>query len=619
MTDNRSMRYTALYHVLVVVMAGLLPAMMTGCSSAPAANEPSVGYTLTCDRDSSPPAWRVEIEARGLDASARELSLRLEDFGSWTELADYYLTSFDCSLPSSVDPSDASRRVLEVPPGWDGAFTARYTLHPAATGSAVQRSHGLLPVLTSTYSYGCTSNTLMVVTVDGRDLVDRRRVAVRCPPDWTVFSGWAGETPSPHCFEMDHADRNGLIAMGAFTARARREKDGTLVEVRQFGTGLLMADETLDWICTLVPRMSESNRARPAAIRVFLNDSPGGGMMTDRGLVIGVGSDWTDEQARSPYTRQIVAHELFHLWLGGMIRPDERYVWFTEGFTDYLSLRHAAAAGIVPHDWFVRRLVELNTRALKSSLGTVSFVDPAVQWRDGDGPNETMAYAGGHLLAFLIDVELIDRGHPWGLDKLIADLIDRPVKSCTVDDLRSWLESHGAADLYDSYIAGTTMPDVPGLLQKIGARPDTVAAPVAYLGVKTDPARVSTPFRPLRIVDVDPAGPAAAAGAQVDDLITGWWPARSDGVGVRPERESAFGFGMREIMPGYEGTYFNVMRDGAEVKISVTPQAVDDGFFPSFSATPRVDAFLSRPASIVRSQGSSSSDVGAHGAHPGPR
>lgn len=547
---------------------------------------PRLSYHLTY----AAPEWRVTLHATNLPR--RGIALELNDFGSWTSLADYYITRITSDPPSVPDPSNPARWILQPPADWDGFIRAEYVLHAAAEGTAVQQRHALLPVRTGTYTYGCTLNTLMSVLVDGAQFEAARTVTITPPDGWRVFSGWGGGSDGEQTFEIGRGERNGLIVMGEFTGRADVVAGEIPIEVRQFGAGPVCAEKIAEWIAKLAPLMRDTTGVHPGPIRVFITDSAGGGMMTDRGLMIGVRADWTPADTDLPSTRHTVAHELYHAWLGGMLTPPADMVWFLEGFTDYLSLWHAAAAGVVSPEWFVRRLTEFADRAGQSSLGTISFIDPGVNWRDDDGPNETMAYAGAHVVALALDAELRRRGHERGVRALIADLLAAPGRSCTRDDVHAWFKANDAEDLWMTYIAGRAVPDVRATLVSLGCEPGFEPVPLAYLGVRAEPSDPAQPLRALRIVELDPDGPAALAGARVGDVITGWFPARSDPVEVGPEVTTPFTFGMTAMEPGNPGTYFGVRRDGAEIRIECRPRTISGGRRPWLEPTPRFHEFL---------------------------
>src|SRR5262249_37538104 len=150
------------------------------------------------------------------------------------------------------------------------------------------------------------------------------------------------------------------------------------------------------------------------------------------------------------------------------------------------------------------------------AFGQVTFAE-GVDWRDGDGPRETLAYKGGAMLAFFLDVALREGGHR-GVPALIGDLVE--AKGYTVASIKTWLEAHKLGDFYAPYIAHAGLPELRDALASIGFEFGESAERLSYLGISA----TGEPFG--TITALDPDGPAARAGAKVGDRISGLWPTR---------------------------------------------------------------------------------------------
>jgi len=139
------------------------------------------------------------------------------------------------------------------------------------------------------------------------------------------------------------------------------------------------------------------------------------------------------------------------------------------------------------------------------------------------------------------------------------------------------------------------VPDTDALLLSIGCRRAAVPVELTYLGVRAESLDAAdTPFY-HRIIELDPAGPAAAAGARVGDIITGWYPARTEDVSLAPEVRTPYTFGLTAFAPRVGGAFFGVRRGTDEVRIDFTPTVIPGGLLHRLEPTPALDRFFERP------------------------
>lgn len=434
------------------------------------------GFPLT-----SRPEWRVRVSGRGLPAGGGAVALVFDDWGSWQEIDSLYVDVRSADPPVEVPLLPGNAVVLQVPDGWDGHFAVELAIQPLMAGSRAQERWGLLPTWSPDYSFGQSRNVFPLVYQDRVPAAATRTVEISAPRGCPVATGWGGFSDGSQRLSLDPTEGNGFVGFGTPMARYAAETGGGRLEVVQYGRSQEVAETVIDLVRRLADHIGEATgHPAPDPLVVFITDVGGGGMGTDHGLVLGYPADTPEWQERSPYFHHLVAHELFHWWLGSELRADESFPWFHEGFTEYFSLWHLAATGAVPREWFAERIHELAAEASeRSSWGAVAFADPEVSWRDGDGPNEIMAYKGGAALAFALDVELRARGAAGAL-LLMRDLLARDDPDVSLDDLRDWCHEHDLASFWAEHVEGTATVDVRALLEGLGYEVEQAADGVLF-------------------------------------------------------------------------------------------------------------------------------------------
>jgi hypothetical protein len=520
------------------------------------------------------PVWKVTITGTGLAGVTKPVRLRLENWGEWQDVDDYYLRSLTAKPPLKRNPNKAGEFVLEAPVGWDGAFEVSYTIPLARVGSKAHQRHGLLPCWNEHAACAFSINTLM--HVDAGDLPVHRTARIVPPAGLYVASGWGGITQGEQqapilgpATEMDNAP----ILIGTPTSR-RAEKHGeVLYEAAQFGAGGDRSAELLHVAKSVIPlytRHSGYTSGQP--VRIFLFQGTPGATNTRSAFVASYRPAGTSLTASF---KHLIAHELFHRWLGtDFVLGNDAIAWFHEGFTDYLSLWTCAASGVLDRGYFASRMKAIDSEARRSPVyGKVAFAQEGVSWR---GAQEKYAYRGGAVLAFLMDVELRKQGRP-GVMQMIVDFGTRKQKEpIRLADIRDWMRQHGMEALYQTCVEGKELPPIDSALAAIGFIPKDVPADLTYFGIRVDKDR---------IVELDPDGPAAKAGFRVDDRIIGRYPGwRSEQVRVSEKVTTKYRYGLEFIEPAVAGTFLDVVRGKEELTIRVQPRLMEGGLASRYEA-----------------------------------
>lgn len=418
------------------------------------------------------PRWMLTVSGTGFDPAAGAICLVFDNWGDWAVIDSLYIDTGETNPAVDADLFPGNAIVLQAPASWNGSFDAEFSLQPLRAGTKSNQRWSMLPQWSPSYSFGQTRNVFPQVFQDEGKVIAHCNVTLSAPPGVKISSGWLGLTDSIHTLSIDPTLGNGFLGFGEPLEHQRRKLPEGRLEVIHYGKGQMVAHKVADLVEKL--SMSISGALGPPAdpLVVYITDVGGGGMGTDYGLVLGYEVETPAWQIDSPYYRHFIAHEFFHHWLGSKVSGSESFTWFHEGFTEYFSLWHLAAIGAISQDWFYERLMELGQEAIdKSSWGTVAFADQEVPWRDGDGPNEIMAYKGGAVLAFLLDVQLRESGYPGG-QQMLRDFLDDGKREISLIDLQTWSRAHELDAFWNEYVVGLTVPDLDAWMNRAKALDD---------------------------------------------------------------------------------------------------------------------------------------------------
>ena len=553
--------------------------------------KPEISYTLLDSPDPEPGAWSVEVEVSGLDPADREVELRLDGWGEWQDLDDYlHLQASEPTLRGTE--IEGGRFRFGLPEDWDGRLAVAYRIALRAHGSELQRRYGLLPWRYGEGSYGHAQNVFPKLLVSGEPVVAERRVRLEASVGTFVHSGWGGVSETRQELELHHDIDSCILAFGPEPWVSRSGSGATLCEVVQFGGKIDVSAPLLELAEVLLPAYGErlgQELGRPMRVVLYsTGEESGGGMGTDHGISLGY-SSFPD----SPYYRQTVAHELYHAWLPSRMPAEGKpVVWFHEGFTDYFALWHLARSGLVERQWFASRLLEMEREARASPAhGRTSFTDPEVRWRDGDGPVETLAYKGGALLAFQLDVALRRRGHA-GAQQMIADFLAEDPPRHSIPRIRSWLSVAGLGDWSVRHLErGEPLPPAREALQFAGFLQEQgeIDAHLTYFGVRTDGGEAGG-----TVLEIDPDGPCANRDLRVGDVIVGYGPQRETRAWLQPGVSTPFDFGLTTAdCKGGFGWYADLLRDGESLRVAIEPWLQPGAREPLHAVDPdKLDAFF---------------------------
>ena len=568
-----------------VLVFGLATALTIACAPSGAvqqphatANDPAaappVEYRIQYAAAANDGTLRVSLRARSLRPASGDVVIALPDWGEWTTAPEPYVRGLQ--IDGSAFAFDAAGR-LSVPRALvaDEELVVTYQLSVRHVASAAHRERRLLPYRDATHVFGFVKNTLAELLVDGRAIRRPSVVSIEAAADEAIFTGWGGHSLGRQTARAsaEFPAENGAFAIGRASGLTMRSVGGVPVEIAQFASGPDMTVEIAGYVESLVAAMSRTTGRGPRGpMRILLEPQRAegvfGGTHTNDGTVV-----YFPVAPLSVIAKLTLAHEVFHDWLGSHLLADDSVTWFNEGFTDYIALWHAAAAGLVTPAQFAERMLDIERDARTStSLGRVRFAEPGTKWRDGDGANETMAYRGGALIAFFADIQLRQRGET--VTGLIRELLSRPKREYGLNDIRIAMANLGVSDVYKQSIDGTHVPTVRPLLIAAGFDEDKVAQPatLTYLGIDAHyEGSGSIGVIPAVVRAIDPAGPAAKVDLRVGDRIMSIGDLRGDPPAIVPSEQTRYRFGLNVVPSSASTVTLRIERKGSGSEVQIAP------------------------------------------------
>jgi predicted metalloprotease with PDZ domain len=125
---------------------------------------------------------------------------------------------------------------------------------------------------------------------------------------------------------------------------------------------------------------------------------------------------------------QTISHEYFHNWIGSSglknPNPDEAYKWFSEGFTDYYSLKLLNKTGGITNADFIKKLNEdIREYYLSPHFNADSLSIIGKYWTDADW--RQLPYRRGLTIALTLDLKIQEKNSTLSLDDLMKELYEQ--------------------------------------------------------------------------------------------------------------------------------------------------------------------------------------------------
>lgn len=543
----------------------------------------SVRYSVRYVDDPAPGWLEVSVRVEGLSSRDRGVRLHLENWGEWLD-REGYLEELTAEPPLAGGAPEGEEFRFQLPSDWDGRIELSYRIPVVAYGSPEHRAHGLLPWREGDFVHGFAHNVLPNLVLPnsggasslqgrGTTRTVRRWVHLIAPRGGFLASGWTGVAEGETTVELSGPVDQCLMLFGPRprVARSKARRAKTAVEVIQFGSGKDITESILRQSSAFLAVCEKALGAGiPSPERVFVTGNRpggGGGVRTDHGIEF----EYRDPPD-SLHSTHVLAHELFHEWLPGLIEAEgQSLVWFFEGFTEYFSLYFAAKAKLIDWDLFAERILEIDRDARASSaFSEVGFGQEGVSWRDGDGPLETLAYKGGALFAFHLDAELRLRKRI-GLSQMLADFLHEKNPGYSLEKLRKWTEKKGVGPACRRALErANSLPETGAVLRALGFLriPKERETTLTYFGIETDGGG-----GPGKVLAIDPEGPNHDCGLQVGDWILRGFPMRPYKARAKEGLTTQYSYGLSEFstVVGGDGWWVEIRRGTEEMRISLEP------------------------------------------------
>lgn len=280
-------------------------------------------------------------------------------------------------------------------------------------------------------------------------------VTFEAPEGWTLTAPWAtgglkGRAPTVEDFQV-----NGF-AVGPYRPSVQRVGDFALTSVYERRLADVVQSFGEELLEGLLPAYTDYFGGQPASgystFHFAYGSSDGSAFRQSFTLQY----EWPLNDVEKPAWARALAHETMHLWIGaeGIRRADHQIEWFTEGFSDYLSIKHLYRAGFMDDEELRQQLGGVVTRhQLGSRLsGGTSLRDAGLE----KGRNWFLIYGGGGLIAFVLDAEM-SRAAPGSFDRMMAALYANRDEPYSFERLMSVMDAHSegrASEIFNAVDAG---------------------------------------------------------------------------------------------------------------------------------------------------------------------
>lgn len=311
------------------------------------------------------------------------------------------------------------------------------------------------------------------------------RVSFELPSGWRASTPWRREGPGDSFLVPSRQD---LVENLVVFSRAPREDVSagdfhlhvhTLGSWREFRPQLRPLLERVarhhvammgtpgsrDYVLVFLPQLDQGGESYRSSFALSIDAQPAPGNLATWG--------------------NLVAHEMFHLWNGWMLRGADyaSSQWFQEGFTEYAANLAIARSGLVDDGWLRDKLAghAMNARRLTTSLENIGT---------RKGPP---LYSAGALVAFAWDVRLREATHGRrDLGDFFRALVRRTnggAQAYAWEDLLAALEATAPGDwaaFHETYIRAVGVSPLVPALAAAGQTP--VEGPDGIVRIEADPA-----------------------------------------------------------------------------------------------------------------------------------
>ena len=227
------------------------------------------------------------------------------------------------------------------------------------------------------------------------------------PENWRVSTSWQRIGNEGHRFAI--TDENNLMSayllLGTHSERiARLSKGAEEVEIVLALGGRFKAsmDEVQKTVELLLHTYSRVFDGTPKDRMLFVanrDEKHHGGGVSGRSISVLMGGSLSETDRR--FWVPLVAHEVFHIWLGKTIGFKWQEYWFSEGFTEYYSRIVCTRLGLTSESDFLRDL-EGKWESYLSRQGEL----PIREAGEDKSANRELVYQGGSLIAAALDLQI---------------------------------------------------------------------------------------------------------------------------------------------------------------------------------------------------------------------
>lgn len=304
------------------------------------------------------------------------------------------------------------------------------------------------------------------------------------PAGWRVTSPWSG---AGNRFFASNPD-----ALGSNAFAMGRNLPSTV----DIG-GLRLTWLADSRVATASARMTPLFERLPATYSEFWGGAPGDRLnifllsdrMTDGGAFknsFAMRLDTPLRESEAAIWSHTLAHELMHIWMNqsndGIGRaPGGSHAWFTEGFTDYLTIKLMRQAGLIDQAMAAQRVANLIRRyrlgqRLSPGLGLFAAGE-----RKHD--NWELVYGGGAMVALLLDASLSNESPLAFRDTLrrLQHLGGKPMDGAAMLAALDQGSAGRASEIFRALDAGLSLEELRQRLAKSGIGVEGFATDEVYV------------------------------------------------------------------------------------------------------------------------------------------